>query len=230
MKFPEHVLEAYEQLKKSNDDRVSTMALLITPRDSDSDICPILIDYKKMWRTLYKAESERKNVSNNMWVFSFLDAVTAAKSLPEYVYMNGESRITLLSRINESTKKLQKIYTSNKYDQNLILNDGFFSHGFSSIDEHGNTRNAHEKISIVDVLEFFANSLMDDITLADRLVQAGRDVESRMFIRHLAKRNVHRYGKPLNGVVGISSWCIYGQYYPPSTVSNALNRAEPLSI
>lgn len=229
MILPEHVLEVEGLLKELKDERANILSLLTTENskkiegDEDEgkdDYIPDHKDYEKMWLSLYRAEKRKNNVQDNSWVLDFLDAVIAAKDLPKYVYQTNKQRKKLTSDIFAATQKLKNIYKDNNYNAPLISdNNDYFSHGFTS---HNNS-SKNSNISISEVLDFYASSLADDITYADR-IRVDDDIESRIFIRRLGLRNSSVYGQPLNASVGMVSWAVFGRYYPAHSVHGIVNQ------
>ncbi len=139
MAFHRHILEVKDHLRKSEDERIGVMLNLTEPKGSQ-----YLKEYEAMWNTLLKETKKHHDSNkpfNSRWVFDFLDSVVAATDLPSYFYMNGRERRELISKIRKHTNALEEIYTRQKFNQNLISNDGQFFHGFFAYevfeDEHG---------------------------------------------------------------------------------------------
>lgn len=220
MAYPAPVIEAKKYLEDKSDVRLGIMKLLMGAREGKkNDIALNNVEHEKMWKALFSAEKRRQNTDNNEWVFAFINDVISAKNMPAYIYQSNEDRKRLVEDIFKYTKFLKRIYQNNHYDHRAILNDRYLTHGFKSHD----TDRGNPKVSVSDVLDFYAESLASEIGYADR-IRVDCDIESRIFVQNVGKRNIFCYGQPLNETVGIVSWAIYGRFYTPSSVTEIINR------
>lgn len=227
MAFHRHVLDIKGHISKSKDERSEIMRALTEPKE------PAYLEYyEAMWESLFRAEQENNDNLDNEWVVNFLDKVAAARNLPPYFYISGAQRNALMNKIRKHTEALEKIYTNQLFNQNLISNDGQFFHGFYNyeISEDANGEKietkSRPKVSVVDALQFFAERAEDAINESAHRGKTGKNVEAVRFIRILGERNNERYGRPLNSVLQTAALAVYDVEYLESDISNLLNRCQ----
>ncbi len=230
MGFPQHVLEVKRDLMASKDSRLSMMKKLMEQKDKDN-YNEVGI-YEKMWCALLKEEAKYGGDVDNNWVYSFIDSVIEADTLPEHAYISAIDRKDLLDNIKKYTSSLTQIYKTYGFDDPIITNDGQFFHGFTSHKVLDNnmgrfTEIEKAKVSVNDTLEYFAERAIEEINEYSHKGKKSEDIKAIRFIRLLAERNSARYnGATLNLVLKTAIFSVHGAEYQDSDISNILNRTK----
>lgn len=239
IEFPEHVIQTANDLKKANDPRLVTIQKLMQPRkidendenwDSKRDY-PVLDDYQRMWRSIERKEKKLKGeLLDNEWVLDFLDDIIAAQKLPKYMYMQDEKRLELINNINALTKELGKIFEENTTDVSLCLKKAT-SRKKLKLHRKSNTMDLLDygqisRIDMTQTLKQYTRSLIIEIASTESLTKDSKGIEERMFAVALVKRNNFLYSLPLNEVVALCIWAIYGRNNAPSTIRNIVRRSQ----
>lgn len=234
--LPKQVLETISFLESSNDPRLSTIYLLITPREIKEDWDPNRDypsdkAYEDMWQSIKRHEEKiRRELSTNEWVLDFIDDVIAAQELPQYLYLKNEKRLELIVKMDALTKELVDLYTQNSSFLNVRLKNALQRKDLN-ISENKNSLNflRLDQVSgsdMAQILNSYTTSLINDIGSAEFLTKDSKGVEERMFAFALVKRNEFLYEMPLHETVATAMWAIYGRNNAESTISNIVKRSQ----
>lgn len=230
--FPKHVLEVKEALAASNDKRLDVMKKLTEVKDKQ-DKNEIKI-YHRLWTNLYKEETQVTQDIDNSWVYSFLDDVIKAISLPNFVLKTKKEREDILSKIRHHNNVLKNLYVDNELCSSIVVNDTQFYGGFSSSKE-----DLHESIKqfrlekkikhpIEIILDVYLESAQDEMSEYIEKDEKGENAEATRFIRMLGARNFLTYNHALNSVLIDTTFAIYGIWIDEDNMSNKIRRSNGL--
>lgn len=230
--FPKHVLEVKEALAASNDKCLGIMKKLTEAKDKQ-DQTEIKI-YHRMWMNLYKEETKLTQDVDNSWVYSFLNDVIKASSLPNFVLKTESERADILKQIKSYNKKLIKLYRYNELSNFLVVNDAQFYGGFLSSDKpmHESMKEfcpeKKFKHPIEIVLDGYLEQAEDEMNQYIGKDEKGENAEVTRFIRMLGARNLLTYHKVLNSVLIDTTFAIYGIWISDDNMSNKIARSKDL--
>lgn len=252
MAFLPDVMTVKKELKELSENAPDKKVLydllckLTEPREVKQENEPYLsIDaYEEMWRSLYK-HSDPADHEGGHWVICFLKAVINASSLPPYFYKNKADKTEIIKKIEDLSNQLIRIYKVNDLDAHVVLNNenllsikaksdsaGLYVYedlfevekpeagNFGFLDEI----RGDEFASFTTVIEHFckrSKRLLQQA--ANERGSAGHNVHAIRFIRKLGKHNMIAYENPLNKVISVTAFSLFGnKVYPENEISTLL--------
>tara|TARA_B100001179_G_C18590974_1_gene404641 strand:- start:930 stop:1691 length:762 start_codon:yes stop_codon:yes gene_type:complete len=231
IQLPDAVKEAENYLKQSKDDRLKTLNKLIQPRSYNQNgnyYEPI--HYEKMWSTLAKHEEKRgSDINGYKWILNYVDDAIECQKLPEYYYIENKSRIKLISEILSKKNDIAQTFLKNKNTLNPRLRQALDRKELLHTKDLQNCLGyKNPEFDIIEALEFYTNSLINDIASVDDLQSDDGHIEQNMFAIALIKRNQFLYKKDLLQIVAITMWGLFGVYKVVGTLSNAKKNATKI--
>ena len=253
MTFPPPVLEVKEQLRIASMNFLEKKPLYEAickltemPAMREDDIPPVSIaDLEDMWASL-QSHSEQVDMEDAHWVRSFLQAAAKYSQLPAFYYRSKKENTALLQEIKKLSSQLIELYEGNDLDAQIILNNanllainakselpGFYIYedlfdvekNMAGSSEFVDEKKSEDFVFFTQTVNAFANRA--EALMESAIAQRGNmsnNVHAIRFVRNFGRYVRNTYDTPLNKVVSIVTYALYGVFYEQSDIRNLQNR------
>ena len=175
----------------------------------------------------YVSKKDRSDLTEKIKKLSeqLIKTITA-NAFDAQIVLNNESLI----EVNGTKGNIDGLYI---YEDLCDIEQSFYDNEHTIFDKRrnkkgnliGNDKIRDDKlISFIALIKFFADRSIERIKQADTRGKAGKNIHAVRFIRKLGQLNKSYYDKPLNKVLSIATFAIYGVEYSESDISKIQNR------
>lgn len=254
MTFPKAVTDLKERLKISSQhyeikkSLYNTICALTEPpiiQNEDNERVYYLSDYEEMWASLEK-NSAPEDKEDGHWASAFTHAVTRASQIPEYRRISKKDKLSAIENIKKLSSCLATLYERLDLDAQIVLNNQellkvkakskipglFIYEDLQEIEKScaGSSQFLDEKkeeefVLFSRVVKSFTER--SEALIHEAITTPGNisdNAQAILFVRNLARRIRSSLGRPMNNVIAVATFALYGTYYEPSDISNLLKR------